>query len=182
MSPLGVQIGAAPEAGWDDPIGLLADCHRRIEGFLQVLLRIAEMDPAQPLDEGATRAAEAALHYFRISGPLHTADEERSLFPRLNANPAATMERNRQIEGLRAEHRQAERDHATVEELSLLWTRQPLAPAAHRQLLETLSALSDLYAQHIRIEESEIFPQARTLLAAGEIARMGEEFRARRAR
>ena len=32
---MGIQIGAKPDSGFDDPIGMLKDCHRRIEHFLQ---------------------------------------------------------------------------------------------------------------------------------------------------
>jgi hypothetical protein len=32
-----IQIGAKPDSGFDDPIGMLKDCHRRIEHFLYML-------------------------------------------------------------------------------------------------------------------------------------------------
>lgn len=34
---MAVQIGAKPDSGFDDPIGMLEDCHRRSEAFLGIL-------------------------------------------------------------------------------------------------------------------------------------------------
>ena len=33
-----LQIGAAPDHDFDEPLGLLSDCHRRIEHFLDILI------------------------------------------------------------------------------------------------------------------------------------------------
>jgi hypothetical protein len=35
-----IVIGAKPESSFKNPIGLLNDCHRRIERFLSVLVRV----------------------------------------------------------------------------------------------------------------------------------------------
>ena len=37
-----ISIGARPQSGFDDPLGLLSDCHRRIESFLGVLIRVVD--------------------------------------------------------------------------------------------------------------------------------------------
>ena len=37
-----VQLGSQPEHGFDRPLGLLSDCHRRIERFLEMLQKVAE--------------------------------------------------------------------------------------------------------------------------------------------
>ena len=34
---MAIQIGAKPDSGFDDPIGMLKDCHRRIVSFLGIL-------------------------------------------------------------------------------------------------------------------------------------------------
>lgn len=34
---MGIQIGAKPDSGFDDPIGMLRECPRRIEHFLGIL-------------------------------------------------------------------------------------------------------------------------------------------------
>ena len=38
---MAIQIGGKPDSGFDDPIGMLIDCHRRIERFLHVLCVVA---------------------------------------------------------------------------------------------------------------------------------------------
>lgn len=176
----GVQIGAAPEAGWDDPIGLMTDCHRRIEMFLGILVRVAAMEPARPLSVEASSALRAALHYFRTSGPLHNADEEESLFPRLAEVREIEGEILIEMKLLEAEHRQAAESHAIIEELATRWTLEPLTPAVHQRLQQTATELRELYLRHISVEESKVFPTARRLLPAGEIAHIGKEFKARR--
>jgi Hemerythrin HHE cation binding domain len=77
-----VQIGAKNHE-YSEPLGLLSDCHRRIEMFLVSLSAIAKV-AGPPLNDEGRRALENALRYFREAAPKHTADEEQSLFPRLS--------------------------------------------------------------------------------------------------
>jgi hypothetical protein len=86
---MGIQIGAKPDAGFEDPIGMLKDCHRRIEHFLEMVCVVAEQARGRALNEEESAAVKAALHYFRVGGQRHNADEEESLFPRLRATDAA---------------------------------------------------------------------------------------------
>jgi hypothetical protein len=65
-----------------NPVGLLSDCHRRIESFLSMLLAVASHADGA-LDMELPNALETALKYFREAAPMHTADEEESLFPLL---------------------------------------------------------------------------------------------------
>ena len=39
---MAIQIGAKPDSGFDDPIGMLKDCHRRIESFLGILCVVVD--------------------------------------------------------------------------------------------------------------------------------------------
>src|SRR5579885_1247122 len=93
-----VQIGARPDSGFDDPIGMLTDCHRRIEMFLNILCVVADRAAGRALTGEESAAAQAALQYFRIGGQRHTADEEQSLFPRMRAS--AGQQGSSEIEGL----------------------------------------------------------------------------------
>src|ERR1019366_3223821 len=86
---MAVQIGAKPDSGFDNPIGMLVDCHRRIERFLQILCGVAERAHGRKLEDGEKTAVEDALRYFRVGGRRHTADEEESLFPRMRAAEGA---------------------------------------------------------------------------------------------
>ena len=49
---MGIQIGAKPDSGFDDPIGMLKDCHRRIEHFLHILCVVVERAHGRESDHG----------------------------------------------------------------------------------------------------------------------------------
>src|ERR1700761_783023 len=95
---MAIQIGAKPDSGFDDPIGMLKDCHRRIESFLGILCVVVEREQGRTLRDEERVAVQAALQYFRTGGKRHTADEEESLFPRLRKSDARSSKR---LTGLR---------------------------------------------------------------------------------
>jgi hemerythrin-like domain-containing protein len=172
-----VIIGEKPQSHFSDPIGLLTDCHRRIERFLGVLVRIAGDAGTGPLTDGERSSWETALDYFRDAAPRHTADEEVSLFPVLR-RAGVEMEK---VDGLEADHARADVAHREVERLGRGWLA---AGALSRQDAETLTGLLEeltlLYRGHIAIEEGEVFPAASRVLGAGDRERIGREMRERR--
>lgn len=177
---MGIQIGARPDAGFDDPIGMLRDCHRRIEQFLHVLCLVVERAPGRHLTEEEAGAVKSALNYFRIGGQRHTADEEESLFPRMRAEQT-TASALKEIEALESDHRQADDLHAAVEKLYTSWLEsKTLSDEELQQLRTATERLKQLYEGHIRIEENLVFPRAADGLDPQTIATIGEEFRARR--
>jgi hemerythrin-like domain-containing protein len=177
---MGIQIGAKPDAGFDDPIGMLKDCHRRIEQFLHVLCLVVERAPGRPLTEEEAAAVKSALNYFRVGGQRHTADEEESLFPRMRAE-RETSGALKEIESLETDHRQADDLHLAVENLYTSWLEGKALTAEEEQKLRAATErLKLLYEGHIRIEENLVFPRATQGLDIETIAKIGEEFRARR--
>ena len=82
---MAITIGRKLDSDFSDPLGMLSDCHRRIERFLKVLAILTSQAQGAELNEGQWHALEAALRYFRVAAPMHTLDEEDSLFPRLRA-------------------------------------------------------------------------------------------------
>ena len=86
-----ITIGAKQESGFDDPIGLLGDCHRRIEQFLSILVAVADQARGGRLNHDQRIALETGLRYFREAAPKHTADEEESLF-RSSAGPGISSQ------------------------------------------------------------------------------------------
>jgi hypothetical protein len=82
---MAIQIGAKPDSGFDNPIGMLKDCHRRIESFLGILGVVVDRAQSRSLTGEERDAVQAALQYFRTGGQRHTVDEEESLFPRLRS-------------------------------------------------------------------------------------------------
>jgi len=175
-----VQIGQKQESDFSNPLGLLSDCHRRIESFLSVLLKLGDRANRDPLQPEEHSALDAALSYFRNSAPKHTADEEVSLFPRLRTSgeAATVLDCLTRLEG---DHKTAERDHQTVDELGNRWlNRGTLDPPDARSMRDALARLAELYAKHIAIEDQELFPAAGRILAASDLAAVGQEMAERR--
>lgn len=175
---MAVQIGALPDSGFDDPIGMLKDCHRRIESFLEILCIVVGRAHGRSLTSEERDAVQAALHYFRTGGQRHTADEEESLFPRLRESDANSL---KEIDRLENDHREANDLHASVERLYLAWTAcGELPPRDALQLQTETQRLKELYSNHIQTEETIVFARAAQVLDSGAIAAIGTEFRFRR--
>jgi len=173
-----IQIGQKQESDFTDPLGLLGDCHRRIEHFLGVLKRLCEKGGA--LDAGEEELLDKALAYFRNAAPKHTADEEQSLFPRLRASSPSQAPLARLAE-LEFEHALAARDHAIVDSLATRWlSERRLAPEDNARMTEALRRLSEIYSRHIAVEDRELFPLALQLLRPEELAAVGREMADRR--
>lgn len=173
---MAVQIGAPPESGFDNPIGMLIDCHRRIEHFLHILCVVAEQAAGRALHAEEQSAIEASLHYFHVGGRRHTADEEESLFPRL---PDAGEFSD--IRSLESDHRIAGELHDEVERIYRKWMAAgALDQAEQANLSVTTQRLQALYQNHIRLEEGVVFPLAARTLDPETLRSMGEEFRQRR--
>jgi hemerythrin-like domain-containing protein len=172
-----VVIGAKPESNFSDPIGLLTDCHRRIERFLAVLVRVATDARGGQLSGEQRVALDTALRYFRDAAPKHTADEESSLFPRLRASGQALTE----LDALHQDHDRADRHHAEIDRLGRTWLETgSLSPDDAARLSALVSELTELYRAHIAVEEGSVFPLASQVLAAEERVAMGKEMAGRR--
>lgn len=179
---MSLQIGEAASPTFQQPLALLSDCHRRVEKFLGLLLRVAREADGGPLNPMQREALETSLRYFREAAPKHTADEEDSLFPRLRAlgtpEAVAVMEK---IAALEADHRTAGPDHDAVELFGRLWlARNRLGADEVASMRTHLESLHMLYGRHIRIEDDEVFPAAARLLAATDLAEVGREMAERR--
>lgn len=174
-----ITIGAKPESGFDDPIGVLRDCHRRIEKFAAVLSRVASRGGGA-LSEDERRAMETALTYFREAAPKHTADEEESLFPRMRqrGDAAAVLA---QVDALESEHKRADALHAEVERLGQLWLSAGSLAAVDAERFDSATReIVELYRGHIEVEEGAVFPAAAAGLSAEERSAVGAEMAGRR--
>jgi hemerythrin-like domain-containing protein len=177
---MSIQIGQKKAADFGDPLGMLSNCHRRIESFLAALLTLAREGKGKELDEGRRASLQSSLHYFRTSGPRHTADEEESLFPRMRACEGAASAL-RSMQALEADHATADRAHREIDVLGARWLddgRLNEADAAH--MAKLLESLSSLYARHIDIEDSQLFPAAARALPVEDIRSIGAEMAHRR--
>lgn len=177
-----ITIGKKTESDYSNPLGLLSDCHRRIEGFLDVLIEIAKKAGGGKLNEDQRHALEVAVRYFREAAPKHTRDEEESLFPRMLAS---ADERARSalalLDELHNDHTLADASHAEVETLASQWLSEGTLPVQSvGRLRELLDQLHDTYQRHIPIEDHEVFPLAGKILSNTELTNIGREMASRR--
>ncbi len=184
MTFMPLRIGQSPDHTFDEPLGLLADCHRRIEHFLEVLLRIERAAAGRGLTPEEWPQIETALRYFETAGPRHTADEEESLFPRLRATSDAESTRAlRVLDQLEIEHEMVDAHHHMINILCRRWLdHDRLSDEDARELRDRLYDLQAIYREHIAIEDRQLFPIARRLLSAKALQDIGREMAARRRR
>lgn len=156
---------------------MLSDCHRRVERFLKILEIIAEEAPEHWLPTQYDEGLRNALDYFRDAAPKHTQDEEESLFPRISRDPEAS----KIIERLEAEHIHSEPFHREIEEMGRLWLSQGHLNVDQRhRFTECVRELVELYQEHIRVEDEELFPLAASILDGQAIKAIGQEMATRR--
>jgi hemerythrin-like domain-containing protein len=159
---------------FDDPLGMLRSCHRRIERQLATLDRLQRHLPEHGCDADARTAARTIMKYFDTAAPNHHADEEASVFPRLMA--ALPGRADALIADL-------ERDHDTLAEN---WRKlRPLLAAIAAGARANLSprqvdGVRAAYETHIAREEGELIPLAAQALDADALAEIGSEMAARR--
>ena len=158
-------FGVAPLSAdlLDDPVAFLAAEHVRQTVLLAHLERLARR-PGAP---AASSMAQGLLHWLSEELPLHIADEEASLYPRLAPHDADGI-----LATLSAEHR---RDAQLV--AGALHTLRGIA-AGEPQQTEALSAILafvQLHREHLAVEEARIMPLARAVLTpAARLALAGE--------
>ena len=156
-------------------IELLTECHERIRSFLDLAHRLGTT-PGLTLDDVSTTASQ--IHrYFTNAFPLHMADEDELLLPRLRDREPALDAALSRMETDHEEHADlVERLVALCDEL----TRDPRRLAARRRLLgETVDALTLGLEAHLSLEELVIFPRL-AMLSTVERAAIHREMRARR--
>lgn len=156
---------------------LLLECHGRIRAFLATARRIAVAAGSPP---GEVAEAAAAVHrYFTQALPLHAADEERSILPRLRSREPAL---DAALDAMVAEHA-AHQGH--LADLTAACAALAAAPARHAELasalLDSVAWLESHLEAHLGAEEAVVLPGMRRWLGPEGDAAVVSELRARRA-
>jgi iron-sulfur cluster repair protein YtfE (RIC family) len=157
-------------------VELLLACHDRIRSFAELAVRLAEATRV-PADE-LRDAAQRVRRYFVEALPLHVADEEQTVLPRLRGRDAAV---DAALDAMHAEHL-AHEPHL----VALVATCHALAlqPSRHDELRPTLetsaAALHRDFLTHLAGEEAIVFPAIERWIDAAERTAMLAELRARR--
>ena len=163
----------------EDAVSMLVSCHARIRHFTAVALRLAfaESVPAAEI----AQAAEGVHRYFTVALPLHEADENESLHPRLRqsapegelAGPAADamVEQHKSIDEI------VER---LVPICELLKANPTLHGSVAEELRQLATALQQMFDSHLKLEEETIFPAMRKYLTREQLGEIEREMRDRR--
>ncbi len=172
------QISPAPKTNAEnDAVELLIGCHQRIKHFTSVATKLAHAQAATPQE--IQDAAETVYRYYSISLPLHEADEEDSLRPRLDKIPD-----DRVRHALAAMHDQ----HMAIDDLlerllpllRLVGNNPSAIADAGGEMCSITKALSEMFAAHLQMEEEVIFPAIEAQLTETDRAELLAEMRARR--
>ena len=166
-------LSAQAAPGFDRPLDVLLACHGRIEAQCATLEKLTAHLAANGCDTQAQQAARAILKYFDTAALDHHDDEERNLFPLLEAAGGDCCEL---VELLTHEH----------DELALLWRalRAPLNALAQGEMAAVNAGLATRFASlnrsHIAFENARVLPLAREILRPADIERLGRAMAARR--
>jgi len=139
----------------ETPTDLLVGCHDRIRHFTSVVRKLAHAEGSPETEISA--AAESAYRYFTISLPLHEADEEQSVRPRLLEKGSGEV--RAAVEAMTHQH-QAIDDllERMLPLLTLLSNHPAKLPEAHAELCGLSKALDEVFAGHLELEEKVLFP------------------------
>ncbi len=154
-------IGETQAAGFDQPLYLLAACHRRVESFCALLEKLEQHIRCMGVDEEAMVAIKRIYHYFDGPAVQHHADEEQDLLPlllRRSRDPSQSALIGEWIRRIKREH----------EEQAVVWMdlRAELQELLNRKSdrLFAVSRFVTMERAHVRFEDDNVFPLGRMLL------------------
>jgi len=160
-----------------DGFDVLDACHRQTLLTLDKLTALVSRLGSSGMDEEARATAAEIVHFFSTTARQHHEDEERHVFPKMVAND--NPEIVQAVLRLQQDHNWLEEDWMELSPqvdavaCGLNWYDLDIL----REGVEVFAALS---RDHITLEESLIYPQARANLRIGELREMGREMAARR--
>jgi iron-sulfur cluster repair protein YtfE (RIC family) len=180
MHLISIQGKSSPEKASDStPVEMLLGCHARIRHFMQLSRTLASAENVSPQE--VADAAAAIFRYFSLALPMHEADENESLFPRIHAAlPVGNLAREA-AETMVEQHKAIDELAGELLFLCSSLDRNPERLSSLAQRLEHVTcALDQIFAAHLRLEETVIFPAIQELLSPAQIGEMLLEMNERR--
>ena len=170
-------LPAAPEAkccAHHGAFDILHDCHEHILERLSRLEGLGhELQGAAALEERHMAVLGDVLAFLHTAIPIHSADEEQSLFPRLRAAQSLSRSGHTPMDCLEREHG----DHAA----QLAALERAIVQRVPAAIARAALAMVGSYREHIGKEEEVLFPWARELLGDPALVQaMTREMRERR--
>jgi len=161
----------------EDAVDLLIGCHQRIRHFTAAAVKLAHAQGAS--DEEIRQAAAAVYRYYSVSLPLHEADEEDTVRPRLD--PVAGERVRHALLAMADQHQGIYEFVERLMPLLQLLEQNPGAlPKVGGEMCSLTSALDEIFRAHLELEEQVIFPAIRESLPESARAEMLTEMQQRR--
>ncbi len=157
-----------------DAFAMLESCHRRLEQRLDDLLRAAGA-----VARGRSRATHLdaiaeVLDYLERAAARHEADEEESVFPRLDKRKTGRL-----VTTLTNEHKMHRKLAKKLRTVFSNFTAEPTTTEG-ASLLRIASELDAAYRGHIDLEDEQLVPVMRDLLSAQDLSEILSEMQNRR--
>ncbi len=161
----------------EDAVDLLIGCHQRIRHFTGVAVKLAHAHGAST-DE-IVQAAAGLHRYYSVSLPLHEADEDQSLEPRLRAVGGDQIQHA--LLAMGDQHQAIDELIERLLPLLVLVRNNPHALAdVGGEMCSITNALEEILGAHLQMEEEVIFPAIRQALPENARAEILHEMQARR--
>lgn len=161
----------------EDALGLLIGCHQRIRHFTATAVKLAHAQGTEPQE--IRQAAAGVYRYYSVSLPLHEADEEDTLRPRLDA--VADQRVRHALIAMHDQHQAIDELIERLLPLLLLVERNPSAlPEVGGEMCLITKALEEVFGAHLQLEEDAIFPAIREVLPESVRAEVLAEMQQRR--
>lgn len=145
------------------PFDALDACHQDMIAHLQLLDRLVRHLDRQGVDDEARRLAVAVMRFFAETAQAHHAEEEHKVFPALlHGNDPEMIQHVQRLQ----------QDHGWLEEdwRELALQLSAVADGYSWYNIETLRDGAELFAalyhDHITLEESLVYPEARRVVKA----------------
>lgn len=168
-----VSIGRRPAS--EGLVDLLGECHHRIRTFLRSAERLAIA--GDRIGEDTIAAASDIHRYFSSAFPLHLADEDESIAPRLRDKNA---EIDRALATMSADHQDHGSDVRCLVDVAFELRELRTGRERSSARLATVTAtLAKALEPHLELEERVLFPAIRALAAPVQLV-IVSEMRARR--
>jgi len=168
---------ALPRGRAIEPFDVLDACHQQLVTALQQLGDLVEYLQDKGVDGKAQEMARAIFLFFMNTARQHHLDEEKHVFPALINSGDDDLVRHT----LRLQQ-----DHGWIEEDWLELAPQIESIAAGYnwynidQLTHAVPVFQALYQDHMALEESLIYPEAKARIADWDLQGMGREMSIRR--
>jgi iron-sulfur cluster repair protein YtfE (RIC family) len=161
----------------EDAVDLLIGCHLRIRHFTAAAVKLAHAQGAG--SDEIRQAAASVYRYYSVSLPLHEADEEDTVRPRLD--PVAGERVRHALLAMADQHQGIYEFVERLMPLLQLVQQNPAAlPQVGGEMCSLTSALDEIFRAHLELEEQVIFPAIRESLPESARAEMLTEMQQRR--